>query len=196
VEIDSQLGIRGRRAGAAIALVLVIVGAARAAVAEPPPATVWKSLGGLAILGPGPDYASVGLGAFDVVGTSEGRGVANRSAAMRIEYRRGREKLWFLGPMLGLMANTDGGIYGYGGVHAEAVWGRLALTPFGAIGGYREGHSKDLGSTFLFRAGIGASYQLASRARVGVEFAHLSNGYTRDINPGEEELYLTLALPF
>ncbi len=95
--------------------------------AEPPRSAGWRQVGGCDVLGPGPDYVSVGTGAFDVVGEKRGNGVRDRSAAGRIEYRRGREKLYFIGPMLGVMANTDGAVYGYGGIHAEAAYGNLVI---------------------------------------------------------------------
>ena len=183
------------RIRAAVVLAALLLAAGRASGAAPP-AEVWQRIGDLEIRGPGADYVSVGGGVFDAVGESQGRGVRNRSAAARVEYRRGREKLAFIGPMLGLMANTDGGVYGYGGIHAEAAWGRFVLTPFGAAGGYRRGNGKDLGSVFLFRAGVGFNYELANGTLIGVEFVHMSNAYTQDINPGEEELLVTLALAF
>jgi len=177
-------------------LLITIVSRVGRAAAEPPRSEVWQRVGGVEILGPGPDYVSAGIGAFDVVGESQERGVANRSAVARLEYRRGREKLYFIGPMLGIAANTDGGVYGYGGIHAEAAYGSFVLTPFAAAGGYRKGNSKDLGGVFGFRVGVGFNYELANRSLVGVEFAHRSNAYTQDINPGEEELFVTVALPF
>ncbi len=183
-----------RALGAAVLVAIVL--AAGMVSAAPPSTEIWQRVGALAIRGPGADYLTVGGGAFDVVGESEERGVRNRSAAVRVEYRRGREKLAFIGPMFGLMANTDGGVYGYGGIHAEAAWGRFVLTPFGAAGGYRRGGSKDLGGVFLFRAGVGFNYELDAGTLIGIEFVHMSNAYTQDINPGEEELFVTLALPF
>ena len=184
-------------AGGLLATVVVaMVSAASHVAAEPPSSEVWQSIGGLEVLGPGPDYVSIGVGAFDVAGERQAPGVKNRSAAGRIEYRRGREKLYFIGPMLGVMANTDGAVYGYGGIHAEAAYGNFVLTQFGAAGGYRKGNSKDLGGVFEFRLGVGFNWQLADRSRVGVEVVHMSNGFTHYINPGEEELYVTFALPF
>jgi len=190
---SSRAAARSRVVAAGVLAVLVVAAGPASAA---PPTEVWQRVGALEIRGPGADYATIGGGVFDAVGESQERGVRNRSAAGRIEYRRGREKLFGIGPMLGLMANTDGGVYGYGGIHAEAAWGRFVLTPFGAVGGYRRGHSKDLASVFLFRGGVGFNYELANGTLIGVEFAHLSNGYTQDINPGEEELFVTLALPF
>jgi hypothetical protein len=139
---------------------------------------------------------SIGAGAFDVAGEKWGRGTRRQSAVGRIEYRRGREKLYFLGPMLGVMANTDRAVYGYGGIHAGAAYGNLVLTPFIAAGGYRKADSKDLGGVLEFRLGVGFNYRLISRTRGGVEVVHMSNAFTRHINPGEEELHVTVALPF
>ena len=180
---------------AVIASIGIVFLATAASVSAEPAREVWQHVGALEILGPGADYVSVGAGAFDVVGEQQERGVTNRSAVGRIEYRRGHEKLLFIGPILGLMANTDGGLDGYGGIHAEAAYGSFVLTPFAAGGGYRKGGSKDLGGVFEFRVGVGFNYELASGTRLGVEFAHMSNAFTHDINPGEEELFVTVALP-
>jgi lipid A 3-O-deacylase len=193
--LDARLRHPATRSVGAVLLTALVLAGGRASAAAPP-TDVWQRVGALEVRGPGADYLTVGGGVFDAVGESQERGVRNRSAAARVEYRRGREKLYCIGPMLGLMANTDGGVYGYGGIHAEAAWGRFVLTPFGAAGGYRRGGGKDMGGVFLFRAGVGFNYELGDGTLIGVEFVHMSNAYTQDINPGEEELLVTLALPF
>jgi hypothetical protein len=101
--------------------------------------------GDLAVLGDNaPHYLDLGVGVFALrasFGTSE------RSAAGRVELRGGR-KLWFLGPAMGLMANTDGGVFGYGGVYADIAYGNVIVTPFGGFGGYRRNDSSGLGGVF------------------------------------------------
>jgi lipid A 3-O-deacylase len=148
--------------------------------------------GGLSIRGADANYLDVGAGVFDFRAPFDD---SRRSAAGRLEVRGGN-KLWFLGPAVGLMANTDGGVFGYGGIYADVAFGNLVLTPLAAFGGYRQGNSSDLGGIFQFRLSLGLSYAFANRHRLGINFAHISNRSIYDRNPGEEELYLSYAIPF
>jgi lipid A 3-O-deacylase len=148
--------------------------------------------GGLSLRGTAPNFLDVGVGVFDFRAPFDD---SRRSAAGRLEVRGGK-KLWFLGPAVGLMANTDGGVFGYGGIYADVAFGNLVLTPLAAFGGYRQGDSSDLGGIFQFRLSLGLSYVFANRHRLGVNFAHISNRSIYDRNPGEEELYVTYAIPF
>ena len=118
--------------------------------------------GDVEVFGSGPDTLALGLGVFDAFKANPA------SAEARLEYRWGR-KLLFLGPMLGLLANTDGGIYGYGGIYFDFRIGPLVFTPAGGIGGYRQGDSKHLGGTFpFFHAGLDVSTVLASGLRLSI----------------------------
>jgi lipid A 3-O-deacylase len=159
--------------------------------AEELPVTPFYELGPLVVEGDEPDALSLGAGAFDV-------SKDQTSAAAAIEYRFGR-KLWFLGAGLGLVANTDGGVVGYGGVYMDLSAGPVVLTPLLGIAGAREGDGRNLGSLFQFRAQGDLTYRFADGTRLGLRFAHISNANTNDPNPGEEELLLigTIALaPF
>lgn len=149
-------------------------------------------VGPLEVLGEGPSYAEVGVGAFNALDQD---GAETESAA-KVELRVGEEKLWFVGPAVGLMATGDGGVFGYGGFYADVAWGNVVLTPLLGIGGYTQGDSKDLGGVFQFRTGFGAAYEFTPGMRLGVSYAHVSNAHIHDENPGEEELYLTYALSF
>lgn len=148
--------------------------------------------GGLSVRGAAPHYFDVGVGVFDFREPFER---SERSAAGRLELRAGK-KLWFLGPAVGLVANTDGGVFGYGGVYADIAYGNFVVTPLAALGGYRQGDSSDLGGVFQFRLSLGLSYQFENRHRLGLNVAHISNKNIHDTNPGEEEIYLTYAIPF
>jgi hypothetical protein len=107
-------------------------------------AGAFARIGPLVVHGRGADLLHVGLGAFDVFDD-------HTAAASEIQYRFGR-KLWFIGPAVGLVGNTDGGLYGYVGLYADVSIGRLHLTPGLALGGYGEGSdSKALGGIFQFR---------------------------------------------
>ncbi|TVR99487.1 MAG: acyloxyacyl hydrolase [Rhodospirillales bacterium] len=148
---------------------------------------VFATFGGLELRGRSPHYADFGVGVF---GLSQ-----NVSAAGRIEVRAG-EKWWFLGPAVGLVANTDGGVYGYGGVYADIAIGNVVVTPLAGLGGYRKGSGRDLGGVFQFRLSLGVSYEFADGSRLGLNVGHLSNAGTQPDNPGQEEVYLSYAIPF
>lgn len=149
-------------------------------------------LWGIELLGRTPHYVDFGVGVFDVF---ERANHARRSASGRVELRIG-EKLYGFGPLIGLMANTDGGVNGYGGLYMDLALGNVIVTPVAAVSGYAKGDSSDLGGVFQFRIGVGAAYEFENRLRAGVCLAHLSNASIHDDNPGEEEIYLTVALPF
>jgi lipid A 3-O-deacylase len=147
-------------------------------------------IGGIELLGTGPSYIDLAAGVFDALG--EGAGQA--AAAGRIELRWG-EKLFFVGPALGLMANTDGGVFGYAGLYADIAYGNFIITPLGGIGAYDRGHGKDLGGTFQFRIGIGLAYEFEDRSRLGLRVDHISNAHLHDRNPGEEEILMSYSIP-
>lgn len=149
--------------------------------------------GDLAVLGDNaPHYLDLGVGVFDLRAPFDS---SERSAAGRVELRGGR-KLWFLGPAMGLMANTDEGVFGYGGVYADIAYGNVIVTPFGGFGGYRRNDSSELGGVFQFRLSLGISYAFPNRHRLGFNLAHISNASIHDTNLGEEERYVTYAIPF
>ena len=161
-------------------------GSAAGAVAQEP-AGVFAEFGGVALRGQAPHYAEFGAGVFDLADED--------SAAGRIELRGGN-KAWFLGPAIGLLANTDGGVFGYGGVYADIAYGSFVLTPLFAVGGYARGDGPELGGVFQFRSSIGVSYEFPGKARLGLSVAHISNAGIHDENPGAEEIYLFYSLPF
>lgn len=148
----------------------------------------------LSLMPSGAPYLSAGLGIFNMVGAVNDDGYNRTPAELNLEYQSGT-RLYGIGYLLGLLANTDGGIDGYGGVYANVLLSpHWILTPEAGIGGYRQGQSKNMGSTFLFRLELGLAYQLAAGQRLGVKIAHLSNGdlYTR--NPGENEILVTYSV--
>ena len=152
---------------------------------------VFHRLGPIEVLGDTASYADIGVGAFDVFGEGDGR----TSGAAQVQLRWGR-KLYFIGPVIGLMANTDQGMFGYGGVYADLAYGDVVLTQMLGLGGYARGDSKDLAGVFQFRVETGIAYAFDGSKRIGARVAHISNAGIHDFNPGEEELYVTFALPF
>lgn len=146
-------------------------------------------LGPVQVAGDEASYLDLGAGAFDIQG-------ASTSAEGRVEFRYGR-KLFFIGPAIGMLANTRGGIFGYGGIYADLKFSQVVATPLIAVGGYRRGGSEDLGANFLGRFSVALSYELSNQSHIGVQFAHVSNAGTgkRNVNPGDNELLLTYAVP-
>ncbi len=149
-------------------------------------------LGPSEVLGDEPSYAEIGLGVFDPFAFQGERGT---SAAAELQLRWGR-KAWLIGPAIGLMGNTHGGVLGYGGIYADVAYGRVVFTPQFGMGGYSEGHSKDLGGVMQFRTELGVAYQFPDGTRLGGRIVHVSDAGLHHSNPGEDELYLTYTLPF
>jgi lipid A 3-O-deacylase len=147
-------------------------------------------LGPVRLVGNEPSYLDLGAGAFNVQGHPESETLPEG----KVEFRYG-QKLFYIGPAIGLLANTKGGVFGYAGFYADFALGPFVLTPLAAVGGYHRGGSEDLGEVFQFRTGGTLSYQFDNQSRLGVQFAHISNAGLSRQNPGENELLLTYAIP-
>jgi lipid A 3-O-deacylase len=148
--------------------------------------TAFAQLGPIVVHGNEADNLLVGAGVFDIRDRT--------SAAGTIEYRFGR-KVFVAGLSLGLMANTEGGLYGYVGTYGDLSYKRIYVTPQMAMGGYHDGDSANLGGVFQFRLSLDVAYRFDSGHRLGVRAAHISNAGVNDHNPGEEELLLTYSVP-
>src|SRR5919106_1298677 len=96
---------------------------------------------------------------------------------------------------IGVMPNTDGGVFGYGGVYIDVAWGDALITPLVGLGGDAEGGSKDLGGVFQFLASGTVAYAFPNGSRLGIRLSHLSNASIHH-NPGVEDLMLIYSLPF
>ncbi len=153
---------------------------------------VWL-VAGLPALAQERDALAVGLGAFSVE-------EYDRTIELRLEYQPGlrilEQSLWtgFEGfaPMIGLMANGDGAVFGYGGVQTDiALDERWVVTPAFGIGGYHEGDSRDLGGIFQFHLGLTLAYGFAEGQRLGLTWAHISNAGIHEANPSANSVLLT-----
>ena len=160
--------------------------ASSVACAEEPGTTAFARLGPVVVHGNEADNLLLGAGVFDLR--------HHASAAGTIEYRFGR-KVFVVGPTLGLMANTDGALFGYVGAYGDLSYKKLYITPQLAMGGYHQGSSQDLGGVFQFREALDIAWRFDNGHRVGIRAAHISNADIHDINPGEEEVFLTYSLP-
>jgi lipid A 3-O-deacylase len=136
----------------------------------------------------------LGFGGFDMIREAARHGSLGPSPAGLVELRGG-SKLAFFGPLLGVLANANGGLVGYGGVYLDGALASWRLTPFAAAGGYRRGEGKSLGRVFVFHLGGTISYQFANQTRLGITVTHTSNSRIYAENPGAESLLLSYAIP-
>jgi hypothetical protein len=169
----------------AAALVCVLAGAGIAG-AEEVGTTTFARLGPIVVHGNEADNLLLGAGVFDIR--------HDETPAGTIEYRFGR-KVFVVGLALGLMANTNGGLYGYVGTYSDLSYKKIYVTPQIAMGGYHEGSSTNLGGVFQFRMSLDVAYRFDNGHRLGVRAAHISNAGVNEENPGEEELFLTYSFP-
>ena len=135
-----------------------------------------------------PDYIAGGFGYFDFIEQDE------PSVEFRLEYRSDFA-LWFVKPWAGLLVNTDGGLWGGGGIHMDLHLADFVITPSFGVGGYSRGDSVDLGDVLEFRSQIELSYQFENRSRMTLYFSHLSNAGIGDRNPGTEMIGLYYMVP-
>ena len=168
----------------ATALLISLAGPNLAYAGEPG-TTAFAQLGPIVVHGNEADNLLLGAGVFDIRDRT--------SAAGTIEYRFGR-KVFVAGLSLGLMANTEGGLYGYVGTYGDLSYKRIYFTPQMAMGGYHDGDSANLGGVFQFRLSLDVAYRFDNGHRLGVRAAHISNAGINEENPGEEELLLTYSI--
>jgi len=136
----------------------------------------------------------IGAGIFDPIQEGYSAGTAGYSAASLVEYRLGR-KFLFTGPLVGILTNSDGGVFGYGGFFFDFAVGPLRFEPMFSVGGYRRGESKRLGGVFEFHTGANFAYRFERGTRIGIEMNHISNADIHHRNPGVELLLVTLMFP-
>jgi len=179
-----------RCTGATLATLFTMMATAAPAMAQTEKVL---SIGDVDILGDDVNRVQLGVGAFNIF-PGEEEEEKDVSAEGRVELRLG-QKLFGIGPRIGILANSDGGVYGYGGVYADAQYRNWVLTPFAGLGGYARGDGPELGGVFQFHVGLDLAYQLEF-GRIGLKIGHISNAGIHDDNPGSESLLLTYSLPF
>lgn len=171
-----------------VAAALSLWTVARSSAAEYGP--VYATLGPFEVLGDGHHYVDAGVGLFNCFNKLD-----KRSNAARIELRVGK-KLAFVGPAVGVIANEEGGRFGYAGIYADLAYGKFVLTPLLGVGAYRQGNSIDLGGTFEFRESLEIAYRVSDRWRAGIAAAHISNARLHRENPGQQDIFVTCAYGF
>jgi hypothetical protein len=149
---------------------------------------IYSRIGKVKILGDGPHYLDLAGGRFDAFD-------GNDALAANLEWRSGR-KYHFIGPAIGLLANTDGGFFGYGGIHAESMIGHIAMDLSWGVGGYEQGDGRDLGGVFQFIENLTIAYQFKKGWSMGVRYQHISNADLHKKNPGNDSVFFSLAYPF
>lgn len=149
---------------------------------------VFAKLGAVKVLGDAPSSLNLGLGVFDMFDGDD-------SVAGQLEWRFG-DKLGFVGPLAGLVANADGGLFGYVGLYADLAVGKFVVTPHTGFGAYEQGNSNDLGGVFEFYSSLTLGYRLEEHSQVGIRFGHISNADLHERNPGTDLLLLQYRLHF
>jgi lipid A 3-O-deacylase len=140
------------------------------------------------------DALTLGLGAHDVPG------LEYLSAEASLTYRFAPRlfadhfgpMFHGIGPQVGLKANTDGGVYGHGGVFLDIrPTDNIVIWPAAGAGGYSQGNSIDLGGVFQFYLEIFGGYRFAPGHMLGISFQHVSNASIHKHNPGVNSYFLT-----
>jgi lipid A 3-O-deacylase len=120
----------------------------------------------------------------------------NTSLEGRIEYR-GLEIFPIVKPISGIMANTDGATYFYGGIVFDIqLLPFLYLSPSIAPGIYYQSNSKNLDFIIEFRSQFELALLLDNDVRVGLSFNHISNASLGPTNPGVESIAISYYFPF
>jgi len=133
-----------------------------------------------------PAFLSFSSGVFDL-------GKDQKALEGRLEYRS-NIKFGIFKPFVGVMGNSDGGTFVYGGGLVDVFLGRRTVTTLSfAPGYYHKGDGKDLGYDMEFRSQWELSYRLDDRSRLGLSISHMSNASIGDKNPGTESLMVTYA---
>lgn len=121
----------------------------------------------------------------------------NQDAGADVTLRLG-QKWNYIGPAVGIVTNTDGGVFVYAGGYSDIKWGPIIFTPLIGAGVDHRGDSRDewLGGAFEFRLQLAARYEFADHSRIGVQIGHISSAHINEVNPGENEAMVSYGIPF
>lgn len=132
----------------------------------------------------------LGVGYFDVFDGDD------TAADFRVEYRAGEPCFGKIKHFIAGHINSDGGIYGLGGLYGDIPLSpEWTLTPSFGAGLYSDGDGKDLGHTIELRTQLELGYNFQNGSRLSGGLAHISNGGLDNHNPGTEVLSLNYYLP-
>lgn len=140
-----------------------------------------------------PPLLNVGGGVFNVI-------KGKKSGIFQLEYRGNsaffKKQDFWIRPLLGSFITSRASAYFFGGVAFDMFYNRkVAFTPAFAPGVYFRGKGKNLGFPLEFRSSVDLTYNFESKARLGLEFYHISNGSFGFTNPGTECLLLIYSIP-
>ena len=152
-----------------------------AATALPCRALDWK----------GDPYLALGLGQAEVIDGVE------KPTRYSIEARTRSLTAAELTPLAGVGFTESEASLFYAGLNAN-FWpfDWWAITPGFAAGVFDGGDAVQLGSSIEFRSSIETSVRFPNGIRLGLSFAHVSNGGLSNENPGTETWSVVLLLPF
>ena len=138
---------------------------------------------------------SVSAGRFDLKDSPHREESLELGAELRLDQVELAHWSWgAIAPVFGVLGNSDGASYGYGGFRLGLSFGsRFRLGIQSTAGIYDEGDSFDLGGPIEFRSGLDVGFRLKSDVTLGVGFHHLSNAGLYDRNPGLNSLLLAIS---
>ena len=140
-----------------------------------------------------PDSIAFDAGRFDPIKN------VKQATAFGAEYHFDKFVWLGLRPFIGASFTSDRSAWGYGGIRYPTEWGEhIVITPSFAVGGYSQGHGKDLGHpAVLGRFGLGFEYRFDNDMRIGAAYYHMSNGKVlhQTTNPGTEVIGVTFSIP-
>jgi lipid A 3-O-deacylase len=140
-----------------------------------------------------PSYLELSAGVYDILGDHG----LHETFGADAEFHFG-QKLFFIGPAVGVIADARGGGMVYAGFYSDLALGPVIVTPLAGIGAWWHGSHQDenLGGTFEFRLSLAAAYEFADRSRLGLRFGHISSAGINKRNPGENDLMMIYDAPF
>lgn len=101
-----------------------------------------------------------------------------------------------LHPILGLLSNTQGSVYGFGGLRLgfplSDTWRYENAV---GLGGYLQGNGPDLYSTFEFCLAVSILKTISEKYRVGIQLFHISNAGITTHDPGANSYLVVFEFP-
>lgn len=138
---------------------------------------------------PEPPLLSLGTGVAEIFDS-------HQELFWNIEYRPAF-RLYRFGPWFSFGSGKHHEFYAAVGVLMDLRLGRgWVITPSFGGGYYNASSGLDLGFDAEFRSGIEIAKCFRNGHRLGLNFAHLSNGSLSDKNPGTESLGIVYSIPF
>ncbi len=140
------------------------------------------------------DFFTLGAGLFDVTEPDDISfvGLIDYRFSPRIFSGLYDERFHGAGLMAGILANTDSGFYGFGGLFLDIRWNeKIFILPSLSVGGYGQNHSRDLGGVLEFKPEFYIGYKLSPQNMVGLSLQHISNGGFHRKNPGVNMAIIT-----